>query len=137
RGPIALSGAGTVITTTINLSYWLKARKQLPCPGAAISAWCGTEGEPARTAQVAVDTEITILPNLATSVQSKLQRATAGNQCVMQPMGLDITEPLMAAFGTTLNQMLPALDARMSAELDLRTPIEAAWQRMSEPREVR
>src|SRR6185436_15706176 len=26
RGPIALSGAGTVLTTTLDLSYWLKAR---------------------------------------------------------------------------------------------------------------
>src|SRR4051812_15613450 len=119
RGAIVLSGSGTVLTTTIDLSYWLKARKQLPCPGAAISAWCGTDGEPARTARVAIDSEITILPSLATSVQSKLKRATAGNQCVMQPMGLDITEPLMTAFGTTLSQILPALDARMSAELDL------------------
>ncbi|HXF15852.1 MAG TPA: DUF4403 family protein [Burkholderiales bacterium] len=137
RGPIALSGAGTVLTTTLDLSYWLKARKQLPCPGAAINAWCGTDGEPLRTARVAIDSEITILPNLATSVHSKLQRATAGNPCVMQPVGVDITESLMVAFGTTLGQILPALDTRMSAELDLRTPIEAAWQRMSEPREVR
>jgi len=137
RGPIALSGTGTMLTTTVDLNYWLKARKQLPCPGTAISAWCGIDGEPARTARVAIDSEISILPNLATSVQSKLQRATAGNQCVMQPMGLDITEPLMVAFGTTLSQILPALDARMSAELDLRARIEAAWHRISEPRELR
>src|SRR4051794_39947322 len=30
RGPIALSGAGSVLTMTTDLNYWLKARKLMP-----------------------------------------------------------------------------------------------------------
>src|SRR3954469_5536245 len=137
RGPIALSGAGSVLTMTTGLNYWLKARKLVPCPGASISAWCGTEGEAPRTASVAIDSEITILPSLATSVHSTMRHAIAGTRCIMQPTGADITEPLMAAFDTTLAQMLPAFDEHVSTALDLRTRVQAAWERMSEPREVR
>ena len=54
----------------------------------------------------------------------------------MQPLGVDVTDDLMTAFDATLRQMLPALDKRMSAALDLRTRMQAAWTRMSEPREI-
>ena len=137
RGPISLSGEEKTIVTSVDLSYWLQGRKQVPCPGNPIIASCGTNGEAYRTAAVGIDSEITILPNLSTSVQSKLRPATPGNRCVLQPVGLDITDGLMKAFDTTLSQILPTLDKRVAAALDLRSRMQAAWNRMSEPREVR
>jgi hypothetical protein len=136
RGPVSLSGSDKGVVTSVDLSYWLKARKQLPCPGTVINASCGTDGEPPGTASVGIDSEITILPNLETIVRSTPRSATAGSRCVLQPEGLDITNALMVAFDNTLRQMLPALDKRVSAALDLRTRMQAAWTRMSEPREI-
>jgi hypothetical protein len=137
RGPIALSGEEKTIISSIDLSYWVQGRKQVPCPGTLITASCGTNGEPYRTAAVGIDTQVTLLPNLTASVQSKLRPATPGNRCVLQPIGFDITDGLMKGVDTSLNQMLPALDQRVAAALDLRSRMQAAWTRMSEPREVR
>ena len=38
RAPLAMSGSGEVITTSVDLSYWLKGRKQVPCPGQVTTA---------------------------------------------------------------------------------------------------
>jgi hypothetical protein len=137
RGPLSLSGADNMIVTSVDLRYWLKGRKQAPCPGASIIASCGTDGEAPRIANVGIESEFTISPSLAPSVRSTLRPATAGNRCILQPAGVDVTDALMTGFNTTLGQMLPELDKRMSSALDLRTRMQAAWERMSEPREVR
>ena len=136
RGPISLSGTDKAIVTSVDLSYWLKARKQLPCPGTTIDTSCGSDGAPPATASVGIESEITVLPSLETIVHSTPRPAVAGSRCVLQPEGLDVTDALMIAFDNTLRQMLPALDKRLSAALDLRTRMQAAWTRMSEPREV-
>ena len=137
RGPLAMSGSSDVITTSVELSYSLKGRKQMPCPGPAVTGSCGTDGEPLRTASVSIDTAVTILPSLATSVRSSLGRVVPGNRCVLHPLELDITDSLMTGFDATLTRMLPTLDKRLAAGLDLRRRAAAGWARMSEPAELR
>jgi len=136
RGPVALSGAGEKLLTQIEVRYWLKGRKQLPCPGSEVVASCGTDGETPRTARAAIESTIEIPPDLATRVHSTAQSPVAVDRCVLQPVGLDITQPLMGAFETTLRELLPEADKRIGAILDLRARMQAGWDRMSEPREV-
>ncbi len=137
RAPLAMSGAGEVITTSVDLSYWLKGRKQVPCPGPATAAACGTDGEPPRTANVSINTAIEILPNLTTSVHSTLGPVVAGSRCVLHPLELDVTDEVVAGFDTALRDMLPPIDKRVAAGLNLRKRVEAGWARMSEPAELR
>ena len=137
RAPLAMAGSGEVITTSVDLSYWLKGRKQVPCPGPVTTASCGTDGELPRTANVSINTTITILPNLSTSVHSTLGPVVPGSRCVLHPLELDVTDEVVAGFDTALRKMLPAMDKRVAAGLDLRTRVEAGWARMSEPRELR
>ena len=137
RGPLAITGSSEAITTSVELSYWLQGRKQVPCPGPVITGSCGTEGEPFRTATVFVDSTISIDPNLTTSARSTLRRVAPGNRCVLHPLEVDVTNSVMKGFDTTLTQMLPALDKRLSAALDLRRRALAGWARMSEPSELR
>jgi hypothetical protein len=137
RGPIVLSGEDKTIVSSIDLSYWLQGRKQVPCPGALITASCGTTGEAYRTATVGIDSNVTIQPNLSVDVQSKLRPAVPGERCVLHPVEYDITDTLMKGLDTSLSQMLPTLDKKVAAALDLRSRMAAAWTRMSEPREVR
>ena len=136
RAPLAMSGSGEVITTSVDLSYWLKGRKQVPCPGPVTTASCGTDGEPPRTANVSINTTITILPDLTTSVHS-LGPVVPGNQCVLHPLELDVTDEVVSGFDTALRKMLPVMDKRVAAGLDLRKRVEAGWARMSEPTELR
>jgi hypothetical protein len=137
RGPIVLSGEDKTIVSGIDLSYWLQGRKQVPCPGELITASCGTNGEAYRTATVGIDSNVTIQPNLSVAVQSKLRPAVPGERCVLHPVEYDITDTLMKGLDTSLSQMLPTLDKKVAAALDLRSRMQAAWARMSEPREVR
>lgn len=137
RAPLAMSGSGEVITTSVDLSYRLKGRKQVPCPGPVTTASCGTDGEPPRTANVSINTTITILPNLTTSVHSTLGPVVPGSRCVLHPLELDVTDEVVAGFDTALRKMLPAMDKRVAAGLNLRKRVEAGWARMSEPTELR
>ena len=137
RAPLAMSGSGEVITTSVDLSYWLKGRKQVPCPGPVTTASCGTDGEPPRTANVSINTTITILPDLSTSVHSSLGPVVPGNRCVLHPLELDVTDDVVRGFDTALRKMLPAMDKRVAAGLNLRKRVEAGWARMSEPTELR
>lgn len=137
RGPVALSGSGRVLSMDADLAYWVKGRKQLPCPGEAVVASCGTDGEPPRTVRVGTDSELAILPDLSLQVRSTLRPATPGDRCVLKPVGLDVTDALVAAAGTMLQEKLPGMDQRLSAAMNLRARMQAAWARMGEPREVR
>jgi hypothetical protein len=137
RAPLAMSGSGEVITTSVDLSYWLKGRKQVPCPGTVTTASCGTDGELPRTANVSINTTITILPNLTTSVHSSLGPVVPGSRCVLHPLELDVTDDVVAGFDASLRKMLPAMDKRVAAGLNLRKRVEAGWARMSEPTELR
>jgi hypothetical protein len=137
RAPLALSGSGGAITTRVDLSYWLKGRKQTPCPGPVTVASCGTDGEAPRTASVSINTTVTILPDLSTSVHSTFGPVVAGSRCVLHPLELDVTDEVVAGFDTALKKMLPVMDKRVAAALDLRKRVEAGWARMSEPTEVR
>lgn len=137
RGPLAMSGSGNAIRTTFELSYWLQGRKQVPCPGNFVVASCGMDGEAPRTAEVSIDTTIAVLPDLETSVQSALGPIVPGERCVLNPVGLDVTDGLMAAFADALKPMLVNLDKRLAAELQLRQRVETSWARMSEPVELR
>lgn len=136
RGTASLSGAEDKLVTQFEVHYWLKGRKQLPCPGTEVVASCGTDGETPRSARVAIESTIDIPPDLATRVHSIAQSPVAVDRCVLQPVGVDITQPLMGAFNTTLRQLLPEADKRIAAILNLRARMQAAWERMSEPREV-
>ncbi|HYJ19106.1 MAG TPA: DUF4403 family protein, partial [Burkholderiales bacterium] len=60
-----------------------------------------------------------------------------GDRCVLNPVGLDITDNLMTAFQDAVKPMLASMDARLVAELRLRQRIEAGWARMSEPAQLR
>ncbi len=137
RAPLAMSGSGEVITTSVDLSYWLKGRKQVPCPGQLTTASCGTDGELPRTANVSINTTITILPDLTTSVHSSLGPVVPGSRCVLHPVELDVTDEVVSGFDTALRKMLPAMDKRVAAGLNLRKRVEAGWARMSEPSELR
>jgi hypothetical protein len=137
RAPLAMSGSGDAITTSVDLSYWLKGRKQVPCPGPVTMASCGTDGEPPRTANVSISTAITILPNLTTSVHSTLGQVAPGNRCVLHPLEMDVTDTIVTGFDGALRKMLPAVDKRVAAGLDLRKRVQAGWARMSEPTELR
>ena len=137
RAPLAMTGGGDAVVTTIDLSYWLKGRKQMPCPGPVTTGSCGTDGEPPRTASATVSTAISILPDLTTQVQSTVGPVVPGNRCVLHPLDLDVTDSVVAGFDGALKKMLPAVDKRLAAALDLRKRTEAAWARMSEPTELR
>jgi hypothetical protein len=126
-----------MLVSGFDLSYWLKGRKQVPCPGPELLAFCGADGEPPRTAHVEIESRIELQPSLQASVHSKLREVTATSRCVLKPVGLDVTDALVGAFGTTLAKLLPDVDTRLAAAIDLRTRMEAAWTRMSEPRELR
>lgn len=136
RGPVQVAGADAGVVSTLDLDYWLKGRKQVPCPGAEMVASCGTDGEAPRTARLVFDSEITIRPDLTTLVKTTPRPVTAGSRCVLNPVGLDITDALVQAFDAKLREMTPALDQRLSASLDLQSRMRAAWERMSEPREI-
>jgi len=137
RAPLAMSGSGEAVTTSVDLSYWLKGRKQVPCPGEVTVASCGTDGEPPRNANVSISTVIAILPDLTTSVHSTLGHVVPANRCVLHPLELDVTDEIMTGFDGALKKMLPGVDKRVAAGLDLRKRVEAGWARMSEPRELR
>jgi len=137
RAPLAMTGSGEVITTSVDLSYWLKGRKQVPCPGPLTTVSCGTDGELPRTANVSINTTITILPDLTTSVHSSLGPVVPGSRCVLHPLDLDVTDEVVSGFDTALRKMLPAVDKRVAAGLDLRKRVAAGWARMSEPTELR
>ena len=137
RAPLAMGGSGEVITTSVDLSYWLKGRKQIPCPGPVTTASCGTDGEAPRTADVSINTTITILPDLTTNVHSTLGPVVPGSRCVLHPLDLDVTDEVVAGFDVALRKMLPAVDKRVGASLNLRKRVEAGWARMSEPTELR
>ena len=137
RGSLAMSGSGNVITTALNLGYWVRGRKQIPCPGDYTTASCGTDGEEPRTAKVTIDTAIVILPDLTASVHSRTRPIVPGNRCVLNPVGLDVTDALMTAAADGLKPILTNLDQRLATELQLRQRVEAGWQRMSEPTELR
>jgi hypothetical protein len=139
RAPLGMSAAasGDAILTSIDLSYWLKGRKQIPCPGPVTVASCGTDGEPARTAKVAINTTITVLPSLATTVNSTLESVVPGNRCVLHPVELDITDTIMTGFEGSLKKLIPRLDKRVADGLNLRKRAETGWARMSEPTELR
>ena len=137
RAPLAMTGAGEAVVTTIDLNYWLKGQKQIPCPGPVTAGSCGTDGEQPRTASVSVSTAISILPDLTTQVQSTVGPVVPGNRCVLHPLDLDVTDSVVAGFDGALKKILPAVDKRLAAALDLRKRTEAAWARMSEPTELR
>jgi hypothetical protein len=136
RDGLVLGASNGAVVTTVPVRYWLKARKQVPCPGETIEASCGAEGEDPRRAQIAWETRMEILPDLSTRVQSTPRPVVAEDRCVLQPFGLDITAPLTAAFDSALRKWTPEVDRRVSAVLDLRQRMQAAWLRMSEPREI-
>jgi hypothetical protein len=137
RGPLGMSASGDAIRSTFDLEYWLQGRKQMPCPGNYVVASCGVEGEPLRTAKVSIETTIAVLPDFSTNVHSSLRSIVPGDRCVLNPVGLDITDNLMTAFQDALKPMLASMDARLVAELRLRQRIEAGWARMSEPAQLR
>ena len=139
RAPLGMSASasGDAIITSVDLSYWLKGRKQVPCPGPVTTASCGTDGEPPRTAKVAINTKITVLPSLATTVNSTLESVVPGNRCVLHPIELDITDAIMTGFEGSLKKMIPKLDKRVADGLNLRKRAETGWARMSEPTELR
>lgn len=137
RGPVDMSGAGSTIRSTFDVGYWLQGRKQIPCPGNYVLASCGVEGESPRTARVSIDTTISILPDLSTSVLSTPGSVVPGDRCVLNPLGLDVTDNLMTVFQDALKPMLASLDARIVSQLQLRERIETGWARMSEPAELR
>src|SRR5262249_54862210 len=97
RGPVAMSGAGNALRTTFQLSYWVQGRKQVPCPGDAVAASCGIEGEPPRTANVTIDTTLAVLPDLATAVRSSVASVVPAERCILHPVGIDATDGLMQA----------------------------------------
>jgi len=137
RAPLAMTGGGEAVITTIDVSYWLKGQKQEPCPGPVTTGSCGTDGEPPRTASASVSTEISIPPDLTTRVQSTVGPVAPGNRCVLHPLDLDVTDSVVAGFDGALKKMLPAVDKRLAAALDLRKRAEGSWARMSEPTELR
>ena len=83
-----------------------------------------------------IASEITIQPDLTVLVRSTPRPVSAVDRCVMKPVGLDITDPLMTAFDAQMQQMIPELDKRLTAALDLQSRMRAAWDRMAEPREI-
>src|SRR5215471_10683452 len=137
RGPLAMTGGGEAVITTVDVSYWLKGQKQEPCPGPLTTGSCGTDGEAPRTASASVSTEISIPPDLATREQSTVGPVAPGNRCVLHPLDLDVTDSVVAGFDGALKKMLPAVDKRLAAALDLRKRAEGSWARMSEPTELR
>lgn len=137
RGPLEMTDSANAIRTTFVLGYWLQGRKQIPCPGQFVVASCGVEPESPRTATVSIDTTIAILPDLSASVKSSLGPTVARDRCILNPVGIDVTDNLMAAFQGALKPMLASLDARLASELRLRQRVEAGWARMSEPAELR
>ena len=137
RGPLSMSGSNSVLTTKMELSYWLQGRKQVPCPGMLMTASCGTAEEAPRTVQLAIDTAIVIAPDLNASVHSTLASVVADNRCVLNPVGMDITDGLISAFKERLAPILANLDRRLATELQLRQRVALAWARMSEPAELR
>jgi uncharacterized protein DUF4403 len=137
RAPLAMSGAGETITTSVDLGYWLKGRKQTPCPGPDTIASCGTDGEPPRTASVSINTAITILPDMTASARSTLGEVVPRNRCVLHPLELDVTDEVVTGFDAGLRKMLRAVDKRVAAALDLRKRMQTGWARMSEPAELR
>jgi hypothetical protein len=137
RGPLALTGAGNTLTTGMELSYWLKGRKQLPCPGDFTIASCGTDTEQPRTAKVSIDSAITLRPNLTAEFQSSPGAIVPGDRCILNPFGLDVTDEVIATFDGALKSKLANLDKRLSEAFHLRQRVEAAWAKMSEPAELR
>jgi len=119
REPLGMSGSGNAIITTFDLNYWLQGRKQVPCPGDFMIASCGTDGEQPRKARVSIDTAVSIRPDLSASVTSSIGSITPGDRCVLNPIGLDVTDGLVNALGTTLKPMLANLDQRLASELHL------------------
>jgi hypothetical protein len=137
RAPLAMSGFGDAIITGLELGYWVQGRKQIPCPGAYVTASCGTDGETPRTVKASIATAITILPDLTANVHSTLGPIVPGNRCVLNPVGLDVTDALMARLADGLKPVLANLDQRLARELQLRQRVEAGWARMNEPVELR
>jgi Domain of unknown function (DUF4403) len=137
RAPLAMSGSGDAIRTDLALAYWVKGRKQIPCPGDYTIASCGTDGEETRSVKASIDTAITLLPDLTASVHSTPGPIVPGNRCVLNPVGLDVTDTLMAGFANGLKPVLATLDQRLAKELQLRQRVEAGWARMNEPAELR
>jgi hypothetical protein len=115
---MSASASGDAILTSVDLNYWLKGRKQVPCPGAVTTASCGTDGEPPRTAKVTINTKITVLPSLATTVNSTVESVVPGNQCVLHPIELDITDAIMTGFQGSLKKLIPKLDKRVADGLN-------------------
>ncbi|HVY05656.1 MAG TPA: DUF4403 family protein [Burkholderiales bacterium] len=137
RGPFDATGAGNVITTTVQLGYRLQGRKRIPCEGEFVAASCGVDPESPRYAELSVDTAISILPDFSAGFRSSLNSVTPQNRCLLNPFGVDVTDALVAGLRDRVPPVLAKLDERLAAELDLRTRMELAWSRMGEPREVR
>jgi len=137
RAPLAMSGAGEAITTRVDLSYWLKGRKQTPCPGPVSVASCGTDAEAPRSATVSIHSALTVLPDMTVSARSTLGTVVPGNRCVLHPLEVDVTDQIVTGFDTALRKMLPAVDKRLAAALDLRQRMQTGWARMNEPTELR
>src|SRR5262249_37774306 len=119
------------------LAYWIKGRKQVPCPGTETVASCGTDGEDARTARMTIESALAIQPDLTVSIQSTPKPTEALDRCVIKPVGMDVTDFIMKALDTELHQLLPEMDRQLAASLDLKSRMQAAWTRMGEPREIR
>lgn len=137
RGPLGMSGSGSSISTGFELKYWLQGRKQLPCPGDFMIASCGTDGEQPRVAKVSIDTAIAILPDLGASVNSSVDSIIPADRCVLNPIGIDVTDNLVSAFQETLKPVLTKLDQRLAEALQLQQRMKSGWERMSEPAELR
>ena len=137
RAPLSMSGVGDAIKTDLDLMYWVKGRKQIPCPGDYTTVSCGTNGEEPRTVKASIATAIAILPDLTASVHSTLGPIVPGNRCVLNPVGLDVTDALMAGVADGMKPVLANLDQRLAAGLQLRQRVEAGWARMNEPAELR
>ena len=137
REPLATSGTGETITTSADLGYWLKGRKQIPCPGPATVASCGTDGEPPRTARVSIDTALAILPDMTAKAQSTVGGVVPGNRCVLHPLEQDVTDEVVTGLSAAVAKTLPAVDKRLAAALDLRKRMQTGWARMNEPAELR
>jgi len=134
RGPLDIDLGSSSLTLEATVAYRGKVWRKVPLT--TVSASCGT-GEKAPLARIRIRSDYRVTPNWRIRTRSRVlsvERATAdpADECRVTFLGINVTDKVLAAAKSAIDQQLRIADARL-ASVDVRAALNPVWRDMQEP----
>ena len=134
RQPLGFSLDWNRLTVVFEAGYSVRlGRKVL---GTVVSvASCGFDSEPPRRVRATVDAVVTVDAAYRISLTSAIRSLEFVDRCEVTFADIDVTPEIAAEIRPKLEEALAKLDA-LARELDLRGPVQQAWDALATPTHV-